>query len=337
MSTNKHIHCTNVICICSKATVHAAKALSSPTFLRHRFANWTGTRGISGIDGHKTNTVLLCQHLNPCDSLPICPRSDSFTEGLASTGLLSQFQILQILNTNRCQITPWQLFNCQVDVVFTCPRRLDAPIASRLTATDFSTNSFHTGTVLVTVRIYEQLVNSNVNSKDGTSFWVLVRNVNPKRCPVFTKHTTLEQFGSWFIEPVIKTLMILEWNNDWLTTSQPRNLEDVVKNAFTALNLCHKTAEAQGSFDNRTRRLFSGSFNCLTCRRDSLQRNLKAVGAMSIRQTTSTDLIQSAGIQPARLSPEIIDVMLGTTSNFTEKCIQSPKFGSCGKSQRDFN
>jgi hypothetical protein len=87
MSTNEYIHCTNVICICGKSAVHAAKVLAHPAFLRHRLAKRTYAGGISEINGDKTNTVLLRQHLDPCNDLPVCPRGDCLAEILASAGL----------------------------------------------------------------------------------------------------------------------------------------------------------------------------------------------------------------------------------------------------------
>jgi hypothetical protein len=168
MSPDKHIYCTDVICICGKSAVHAAKMLTHPTFLRHRFAEWACSGGISGIDGNKTNTVLLRQHLDPCNNLPIRPRGDSFAKTLSSAGSLAQLQIIQIFYTEASKGGPRKPFHLPVDIIFARPRGAETTLTFGLASTNPGTDSLDFSAILLAGRIDEQLVDPNIDTKLAT-------------------------------------------------------------------------------------------------------------------------------------------------------------------------
>ena len=239
MSTNEHIHCTDVVCICGKTAAHAAKVLSRPTFLRRRFAERTGSGGISGIDSNKTNTVLLRQHLDPCDSLPVCPRGDCLAKRLSSAELLAQLQVLQILNTEAPKSSPRQPPHLPVNVVFTCSRGTKTALAAGLTPAHASADGLDLGAVPVSVGVDEEFIDANIDSERHAWFWVGIGCLDPESSPAIAERATLKQLGSGLVKPMGQVLVALERDDDGLALDQPGDLENVVEDTFAGFDLGH--------------------------------------------------------------------------------------------------
>lgn len=249
MSTNEHIHCTDVICICGKPAVHAAKVLCSPTFFRHRFAERTCSGGISGIDSNKTNTVLLRQTFDPCDDLPVCPRSDCFAKTLTSAGAFAQFQVLQSFDAKAAQDVPGESFHLPVNVVLPGPGSTKPALTARFAATYPSADLLGIQAVLVPVGVDKEFVDSDVNAECSTCLGLGVGQLDPERGPSIAKRTALEQIGARLTKPMVESPMALERNDDGFALDQPRNLEHVVEGAFPVFDLGHEAAQPDGAFD----------------------------------------------------------------------------------------
>ena len=87
-SLSENIQCSDVVGVSAVVASDTIKALSSSIFLCHHSTAWTVPRGVSGIYSYKTNTVLLCQLLDPCYSLSVCPWGNCLAKLLIPTLLL---------------------------------------------------------------------------------------------------------------------------------------------------------------------------------------------------------------------------------------------------------
>jgi hypothetical protein len=98
-SSSENVLCSDEIGVCTVTAAHTDEVLSSSTFFRHLSTGRTCSGGVSRIDRYQKNTVLLSQHIDPFNDLPISPRGDCLAKTFASTGLLTQLQIFQSLDT----------------------------------------------------------------------------------------------------------------------------------------------------------------------------------------------------------------------------------------------
>ena len=337
MSTNEHIYCTGVVCICSKAAAHAAEVLAHPAFFRHRFAERTCPGGISGIDSDKQNTVLLRQHLDPCDDLPIGPRGDSLAKGLSSAGLLAQLHVFQILDTEATKSSPRQSLHLPVDVVFARPGSAESSLALGLATPNPSTDSLDFNAVPVSVGVDEQLVDPNVDAENISHLRLLICYLNPESSPTIPKRAALEQFGPRLFQPVVEPLVTPERDDYGLALDQTRDLEHIVEGAFARLDLADEAAQADSSVD-----MWAGCRNAcsprrLARRREGLQCHLETVGAVAIREASPRDPIQGGGVQPSRIGPEVVDVALRAAFNLTQERSKPAPLCYGSKSQRNFD
>jgi len=325
------------VCICGMTTADAAETLSSPTVLRHRFADGAFSTGVSGIVDDQTNTVLSRQHLDPCCRHPISPRCHSFAEGLASSRSPAPLQIFQPFDADDTDGIPRELLYLLIDVVTSRSPCSELALTSRLAAAHASTDGLGLEPILIAVGIDEQLIHSDVDSDGSARFKIAIGDLDPESRPAVTQRAALKQLGAGFLQPVVELFVTLERNNNGLALDQAGDLEHVIEGSLSWLNLGDEAAQPNSAADMRARRFNARSLCGLARRRHGLQRDLEAVGAVAVRETSATNAVQCFSIKPSGIRPKIVDVALGAALHLTQQSGKSVPFSDSGKLQRDFD
>lgn len=338
-SAGEHVQSADVVGVGAVVAVgtDASERLSSPVFLRHQSTAWACPGGVSGVDRHKTNTVLLSQHFDPCNSLPICPWGDRLAEFLASAGFLSFLQVLEIFDTKDSKSAPRQLLNLVIDIVHAGSGSTEPALASRLASPDPGADSLEVRPVSDAVGIYQQLIDSDVDSKRLTRFCVKFRNPDPERCVVVPERAPLKELCSRLGKPMVEPGMRLKWNDDRISLGESGDLENVVERAFPGFDLRHETAQADGSPCRRPGRRITGGLGSFPRRDERLQGDLEAVGSMSVRKAASRNFVERCCIKLPRSCPAQVDVRLGTRSDFAAERFETSLLGVGGEGKADFD
>lgn len=153
------------VCIGSVTAPGTSELLSSTIFPGNPLADGAFLRSMAGIDDEPTNTVLGCNLLDPHQCLTVAPGCQPFSELFASVGLLTSFQVGQVLDCNDAQTMERDLLDSAVDVIFPFSLRSPFTFGAWLLTTDLFTDPLDLCAVEVTFRISEELVVADVDTK----------------------------------------------------------------------------------------------------------------------------------------------------------------------------
>ena len=324
-SASEHVQRSDMVGVPSVVARDALKALSSSVFGRHQSTLRACAGRVARIDFNKTNTVLLCELLDPRKRVPICPWRGRLAKFLAAVFLLAGLQSVQILHANDGQAIPGQLLNRPVDVALTRRPSAPLPLASGLTMPDALTDSLDLGSVVRPLGINQQLVDADVYGELRTAFpWLGVWNLDPQRSPSIAEFASLEELRSRLAEPVQQSLVSLEWNDYRITLNESRNLQCIVEAPVATFNLGNQGTQADGFADARLTGTHTERLCGLLRRDDLFKGHLQAVGSMAVRQAAARNAAHRLGIKPASPKPEGIDVSLSAATCFATQRFDPP-------------
>jgi len=287
-STSENIPGADEIGIRAVVATATPETLSSPVFLSHRPTAGACPGGVSGIDGDKTNTVLLGQHCNPCERLPVCPRGHSLAELFTSTGFFAGLHVLEVFDSQGLDRLPREFFDHLIKVVLSCATGAQASFAPRLTPANTGTNSFSLQPIFVSIGVHKELMDANVHGKRlPTLLYRQVRNSYPEGGPRVSQSTSLKEFCTGFGQPEVKALMALEGNDDGIALGEAGDFENVVEGALALFDFGNQTAQADILAGRRPASSPPEGLGRPLGKDDGFESELEAIGSVASRETAS--------------------------------------------------
>jgi len=300
----------------------------------HRATSGTHSGGVGRIDGHKTNTVLLCLTFDPVEDLSVGPRRNGFTETLSPVLLLSGLQPPETLDAQNGQPAPRQAVDGPVDVVLAFLTCLPSVLASRFPSPDLISDSLEPGAIVVAIRVRKQFVDADINAQAlarflGGSF----RNVYPKDQMVVSQSTPLRKSCTGFGHPLVEDLCLLGGDSDPVAFAQTRKVDHQIKRTMSVLNKNHAATKYGSPVKDRHG---TGPFlGRVLCGPD----NAKGMSHCLVPKGEGTsgfvgrEPFPCLGVQAARHLPERSDVEVDHPPVFSNEVLKAPAFALGGEFQ----
>ena len=331
-SASEHVQRSDMVGVPSVVTRDALKALSSSVFGRHQSTLRACPGRVTRIDFNKTNTVLLCELLDPRKRVPICPWRGRLAKFLAAVFLLAGLQAIQVLHADDGHPIPGKLLNHAVDVALASNPRPALALAAGLTTPDTLADGLNLSPVVRSLGIDQKLADPNVNGELHAALpRFLVGKINPKAGPSFSKFTALEEPRAGLAEPVQQPLVGLKWNNYGLALSQTRDLQNMIEATVSAFDLGDQGTQTDCVSDVGFSRAHTERLSGLLCSDDLFNSDLQTVGPMAIRQAAAGNSPHRLGVKAAPLQPKGVDIPLGAATDFATQGFDPPPL--CGGHQ----